>query len=98
MCKPVCIFASFEYLRAEIANWSERTDNERTDMGSFLSCFATKNAESVKDVLENVETLEGKFSHTGFWKIKQKLSPIISDPAMAKHDQHGYVITASYVQ
>ena len=58
---------------------------------------ATKNAETVKDVLENVETLEGKFSHTGFWKIKQKLSPIISDPPMAKHDQHGNVISAPTV-
>ena len=48
---------------------------------------ATKNAETVKEMLGNVETLEGKFSHTGFWKIKQKLSPIISDPPMAKHDQ-----------
>jgi hypothetical protein len=37
VCKHVCIFAYLEYLRAEIANWYGRTD-----MGSFLSCFATK--------------------------------------------------------
>ena len=30
----------------------------------------------------------------GFWKIKQKLSPVSADPPMAKHDNTGNIITA----
>ena len=55
---------------------------------------ADRNAEYVKDILQNVETSEGSFSHSGFWKIKQKLSPVSADPPMAKHDNTGNIITA----
>ena len=55
---------------------------------------ADSNAEFVKEVLENVEDEEGKFNHTGFWKIKQKLLPINQDPPMAKKDCNGNLVTA----
>ena len=55
---------------------------------------AANNAKFVKDILENVETSEGKFSHSGFWKIKQRLVPGSVDPPMAKHDKNGNIITA----
>ena len=55
---------------------------------------ADKNAKYVKDILNNVETEDGKFYHNGFWKIKQKLIPVAIDPPMAKHDRSGNMITA----
>ena len=56
--------------------------------------LADKNAEFVKDVMENIEEENGRFSHTGFWKIKRKLLPTNMDPPMAKKDNNGNLITA----
>ena len=56
--------------------------------------LSEKNTETVKEYLENMETLEGNFSQTSFWKLKQKLHPIASDPPMAKHDPDGNLITS----
>ena len=53
-----------------------------------------KNASIVKEQLENLENLEGNFSHLGLWKLKQKLCPISVDPPMAKNDEIGNLITA----
>ena len=55
---------------------------------------STKNVEIVKEHLKNLETLDGNFSNLGFWKLKQKLSPLTADPPMAKHDELGNIITA----
>ena len=44
--------------------------------------------------MNNVETEDGKFSHNGVWRIKQKLIPVAKDPPMAKHDERGNIITA----
>ena len=63
----------------------------------LIKLTAAKNSETVKEILKDVETLEGKFSQNGFWKIKQKLCPTYADPPMAKHDEHGNVITAPTV-
>ena len=63
----------------------------------LIKLTAAKNSETVKDILKDVETLEGKFSQNGFWKIKQKLCPTFADPPMAKHDKHGNVISAPTV-
>ena len=58
ICKHVvklaCILSYLEKLSAEIANLSERT-NERTDMKSFFSCFATKNVAPLCASLEPVD-------------------------------------------
>ena len=55
---------------------------------------AANNAKFVKDIVQNVETSEGKFSNSGFWKIKQRFVPGSVDPPMAKHDKHGNIVTA----
>ena len=55
---------------------------------------ATKNAHTVKEHIENLETIDGNFSNLGFWKLKRKLRPICEDPPMAKKDKAGNVITA----
>ena len=56
--------------------------------------LADKNANFVKDILENIEDEEGRVNHTGFWKIKQRLLPNNPDPPMAKKDSNGNLITA----
>ena len=55
---------------------------------------ATKNAETVREYLKSVESLDGNFSQVGFWKLKQKLCPVAPDPPMAKKDKYGNLITA----
>ena len=52
------------------------------------------NAETVKEYVENIETLDGSFSQGGFWKLKSKLCPLTSDPPMAKYDNNGNLITS----
>ena len=53
-----------------------------------------KNAETVREYVENIETLEGNFSQGGLWKLKRKLCPTASDPPMAKYDDKGNLITS----
>ena len=53
-----------------------------------------KNAETVREYIENIETLEGNFSQGGLWKLKRKLCPTASDPPMAKYDDKGNLITS----
>ena len=48
----------------------------------------------MREQLQVIESLEGKFSHQGLWKIKQKLCPAANDPPMAKKDEKGNIITA----
>ena len=52
--------------------------------------FAAKTAEMVKEQVNQMTIGEGKFSHTGFWKIKKKFSPRPLDPPMAKKDENGH--------
>ena len=56
--------------------------------------FALKSAEIIKEQLEGIQSEEGKFSQVGFWKIKQKFSPLSMDPPMAKKDENGLLITS----
>ena len=44
--------------------------------------------------VSETNTSEGKFSQTGFWKLKSKLCPRSSDPPMAKRDEYGNLVTA----
>jgi hypothetical protein len=46
--------------------------------------FALKSAEIIKEQLEGIQSEEGKFSQVGFWKIKQKFSPLPMDPPWPK--------------
>ena len=55
---------------------------------------ATQNAETIKEHLQTVESLDGNFSQIGFWKLKQKIWPSSCDPPMAKQDNEGNIITA----
>ena len=55
--------------------------------------IADKNADFVKDILDNIEDEEGRVNQTGFWKIKQRLLPNNLDPPMAKKDSNGNLIT-----
>ena len=56
--------------------------------------FASKTAEIIREHVNEMRTLEGNFSHTGFWKIKKKFSPRALDPPMAKKDENGLLITS----
>ena len=56
--------------------------------------LAAKNALTVKEHLNTLETLDGHFCHQGLWKLKQKLCPTNKDPPMAKCDELGNLITA----
>ena len=51
-----------------------------------------KNANIVRE--HAIETLEGKLSQPGLWKLKQRLCPPAKDPHMAKIDEKGNIITA----
>ena len=53
-----------------------------------------KNAETVKNHVSKMETMEGNFCQLGMWKIKRKLCPQIPDPPMAKLDENGSLVTA----
>ena len=53
-----------------------------------------KNAETLKSHMNNIECLDGNFSQLGFWKLKKKLCPQITDPPMAKIDSNGSLVTA----
>ena len=55
--------------------------------------LASTNAETVKEYIGSMETLEGNFSQLGLWKLKQKLCPLKSDPPMAKYDNVGNLVT-----
>ena len=55
---------------------------------------ATVNANTVKEHIESMETVDGNFSNLGFWKLKRKLIPFFEEPVMAKKDKYGNIITA----
>ena len=57
--------------------------------------LAAKYVEIVKEHIVKQETLDGNFSQTGLWRLKQKLCPVTMDPPMAKQDDDGNIITAS---
>ena len=67
-----------------------------------LECIDNKiqslcSARNVKIVEEYLQTIncEGKFSHTGTWKLRKKLHPAKTiDPPMAKLDRRGNIVTA----
>jgi hypothetical protein len=46
--------------------------------------FALKSAEIIKEQLEGIQSEEGQLSQVGFWKIKQKFSPLSMDPPWPK--------------
>ena len=56
--------------------------------------FAAKSAEIIKEQVQGMETLDGTFSQTGFWKVKKKLCPQTGDPPMAKFDENGMLVTS----
>ena len=51
-----------------------------------------KNTETIGKFAKEVK-MSGKFSQTGFWKLKKKLCPKSGDPPMAKKDEKGNLIT-----
>ena len=53
-----------------------------------------RNAEIVKDHINNIQVEDGRFSQLKFWKLKQKLWAKTSDPPMAKYDENGVLVTA----
>ena len=56
--------------------------------------FAAKTAEIIKEQVNEMRLADGKFSHAGFWKIKQKFSPRAMDPPTAKKDEDGMLVTS----
>ena len=65
------------------------------DVEDFLinNC-ASKNANTVRDYINEMKTDDGGFSQLKIWKLKQKLCPKLPDPPMAKKDENGILITA----
>ena len=56
--------------------WAEIASKKVEDLETQIANLcAAKNAGIVRDHLENMENLEGHFSQSGLWKLKQKLSP-----------------------
>ena len=73
----------------------ETATNKLSEVEEFLVReLSVKNAEVVKEHVKNIQTLDGNFSQSGLWKLKQKLCPSITDPPMAKHDKEGNLVTA----
>ena len=56
--------------------------------------FAEQTADIVKSQVTAMMAENGKLSHRGMWKIKQKLFPQAVDPPMAKKDSMGNLITS----
>ena len=77
----------------EIAQKEAKTKLEEIEE-ILIEETAEKNAKIVQEHVEAVETFDGVFSNLGFWKLKQKLRPVASEPPMAKVDQHGNIITS----
>ena len=56
--------------------------------------IAESNAKLVTEQLSCLDTLDGKFSQIGMWKIKKRICPRPKDPPTAKKDEFGNLITA----
>ena len=55
---------------------------------------ADENAIKAKEHLSELNYLDGKFSQSGLWKLKNALCPKPRDPPMAKKDPVGNLVTA----
>ena len=56
--------------------------------------ISARNAKVVTEQVAGFDTLDGKFSQIGMWKVKKKLCPRPKDPPTAKRDDFGNLITA----
>ena len=56
--------------------------------------LADKNAQTVKEHLAQLNSIDGNFNQLKIWKLKNKILPRPSDPPMAKRDKGGNLITA----
>ena len=56
--------------------------------------ISESNAKLVTEQLSCLDTLDGKFSQIGMWKIKKRICPRPKDPPTAKKDEFGNLITA----
>ena len=56
--------------------------------------FSAKSADIIKEQVGKIETLDGKFSQIGFWKLKKKFCPQAPDPPMAKRNESGILVTS----
>ena len=56
---------------------------------SISRLISSKNAANVREQVKEIETLDGKFSQNGMWKVNSRLFPRPRDPAMAKKDKFG---------
>ena len=60
--------------------------------------ISSKNAKTVIEQMGNLDTMDGKFSQLGMWKVRKKLCPRQKDPPTAKKDEMGNLITAPTAQ
>ena len=56
--------------------------------------LAAKNADMVREQVNSITTLDGNFSQSGLWKMKQRFCPTTTDPPTAKLDDTGNLITS----
>ena len=56
--------------------------------------ISNRNANIVKEHVECIDTLDGKFNQIGMWNLKKKLCPRPKDPPTAKKDEFGNIISA----
>ena len=56
--------------------------------------ISAKSADIIKEQVGKIETLDGKFSQIGFWKLKKKFCPQAPDPPMAKRNESGILVTS----
>ena len=61
---------------------------------SISRLISSKNAANVREQVKEIETLDGKFSQNGMWKVNSRLFPRPRDPAMAKKDKFGNLVTS----
>ena len=73
----------------------KKAEDRLEEVEKFLieNC-AAKNAEIVKQHINDIQKEDGNFSQLKLWKLKQKLCPKVPDPSMAKRDENGTLITA----
>ena len=55
---------------------------------------AVKNAEAIREHVENLSNLSGTFSSNMMWKLKKKVCRRPAEPPMAKKDSKGNIITS----
>ena len=61
---------------------------------SIADKIAETNASKISSQVAELSTMEGRFSQTGMWKVKNRICPRPNDPPMAKRDSEGNIITA----